>query len=465
MRMEYMYKTKVHSLEKQLKSSEAKLHDSDKHLKLLRRRDAASQAEASRAKHQIAELRCSHDTAIGQLQRAKQEVEEQLRDMHNELGAQLVQQRQRYDELEKNHAYRRDEVAALEERCAHLQERARRLTAFETAGELQKVQLENAQRRVVDLETELAELGEWREMSKTFQTRVARIPELEKEVERLRRENKNIYDTIGNKLLLEEEVHDLRSRLALSERTNADVVALQTSAQLLQAELNDYKAVAQDHCATGASGSATQLRARIEDILRNDVLLNSEKGAVRNEKNAAAEQVAVLQKQLEIYTKANDNLQTSLKFHKKTMHRVQKKLSLVANERDCYKQLIDNYEKDLTSKCGGGIQVDGDGFVLVFERVLFLAIRSFRRHFRDESRLAVARQTRHGREMPRRVQGVGQQSREGAARGEKPARYRRRQRGQRRALRALQGGHCATAPGERNAAAAQGRAGIDVGAE
>lgn len=350
-RMEYMYKTKVQSLEKQLESNDAKLRDSDKHLKLLRRRDAASQAEASKAKHQLAEQRCSHEAAIGQLQRAKQEVEEQLRDTHNDLSAQLAMLSQQYEELEKNHTYRRDEIANLENRCAHLQEKCRRQTELETGSELQKVQLESAQRRVAELENELAAFGEWKDMSKTFQSRVARVPDLEKEVERLRRENKNIHETIGNKLLLEEEVHDLRGRLAATERTNSDYIALQTSVQLLQSELNDYKAVARDHCAPGATVSSTQLRAHIEDILRNDILLTSEKSSAHSEMDAAAEQVLVLQKKLEVYTKNNENLQTSLKFHKKTMHRVQKKLTLVANERDCYKQLIDNYEKDLTSKC------------------------------------------------------------------------------------------------------------------
>lgn len=37
-----------------------------------------------------------------------------------------------------------------------------------------------------------------------------------------------------------------------------------------------------------------------------------------------------------------------MKRHQTVIHKIQKKLSLVADERDCYKRLLDNYEKDLT---------------------------------------------------------------------------------------------------------------------
>lgn len=62
--------------------------------------------------------------------------------------------------------------------------------------------------------------------------------------------------------------------------------------------------------------------------------------------------------QNEIYIKANNELKTALKHHKNLMSRVQKKLMLVAKERDCYKQLVDNFERDLTSiKIKAGIPI------------------------------------------------------------------------------------------------------------
>lgn len=353
-RIEYMYKSKVASLEKQLASSESKLSDSDKHLKLLRRRDAASQALAVKAKHQLTEQRCTFDEHIAQLQRAKHDVETQLRDTQASLGEQLAQLQQHSDELEKICQNRAAEINSLRERVQQLQDRSRRSVDAESRLELQQCQLEAAQRRVAELENDAAAYGEWKDLSKTYQSRAARMPELEDELERLRRDNRNLFDSIGNKLLLEEQVDDLRGRLVAQAALQEETIGLRTRLQLAEAELNDFRAVARDHCAANSTVvSPVHLRSRIEEILRTDLLLNSEKGAVHAEKESSAQQVRTLQKELEIFTKATENLQTSLKYHKTSMHRVQKKLTLVAKERDCYKQLIDNYEKDLTSEYFG----------------------------------------------------------------------------------------------------------------
>lgn len=184
----------------------------------------------------------------------------------------------------------------------------------------------------------------------TFQERISKMPDLEKELERLKRENKNLRDTIGNKLQLEEEVFHLKTRLEKHERSQDDNVALHTQIKLLDNELQEYKAVATEHCAANTLVTSTALRIRIEEILRKDVILMSEKSSAKNDKDTAALHVQEYKNQLESCMKTNASLQTSLKYHKASMHRVQKKLGLVARERDCYKQLIENYEKDLTSK-------------------------------------------------------------------------------------------------------------------
>lgn len=366
-RMEQLYKSKVASLEKQLECSEAKLRDSDKHLKLVRRREKDSQAAAVKAQHALAEQRCAHEEAIAQLLRARHEADAKVREAFSDLEQQLDASQRRCDELERNAGYQSAEIESLQERCERLQERQRNHSKLEANEALMLTQLDGMQRRVAELENELAAHGEWKELSRTFQQRVARVPDLEQEVERLRREKAAIYDTIGNKLLLEEEVHDLRGRLERAERNRADAAALRQAVQLAEAELADYRAVARDHCAAeatagtaAAAATAGQLRHRIEELLRNDLLLASEKGEQRAEKESAVQRVDQLLKEVEVQRKATENLQTSLKYHKTSMHRVQKKLQLVARERDCYKHLIDNYEKDLTISGPGPSEVQPD---------------------------------------------------------------------------------------------------------
>lgn len=54
--------------------------------------------------------------------------------------------------------------------------------------------------------------------------------------------------------------------------------------------------------------------------------------------------------QIETLTKSNANNEQQLKYHKTSIHRIQKKLILVAKERELYKSLMDSYEKELTSR-------------------------------------------------------------------------------------------------------------------
>lgn len=345
-----MYTAKVASLQKQLDSSTQKMRDSDKFLKHLRRRDAASKEDLVKVQGQLAQQKCQFDETIGALQRAKTDTEETLRRVKYDLNEQLTNWSHQYQNLEEEYNRTRDELQSLHENTSQLQEKGRKFNELDAQFEIQRNDLQRANRRVAELENEIAAFGEWKEMSKTFQQRIARVPDLDKEIERLRRENKNIHDTIGNKLLLEEEVFDLKTRLAQHQTVHDQLIALQTSVKSMEAELLDYQAVARDHCGAQSVVSPIHLRSRIEAILRNDLVMKNDKCSANSEKDSAAAEVQTLKQELDVFKKANENLQTSLKYHKTSMHRVQKKLSLVAKERDCYKQLIDNYEKDLTSK-------------------------------------------------------------------------------------------------------------------
>lgn len=56
------------------------------------------------------------------------------------------------------------------------------------------------------------------------------LPDIEKELARVKQENKNLRDALGNKLLLEEQVFDLKTRLEKYDEISTDTVALKVSA-------------------------------------------------------------------------------------------------------------------------------------------------------------------------------------------------------------------------------------------
>lgn len=171
---------------------------------------------------------------------------------------------------------------------------------------------------------------------------------MDKELERLRSNNKHLQELLGNKLLLEEQVYDLRSRLEKEEGGRSEAVTLQVQLKHAQEEIKEWMKVAQDHCSPNMLVSPLALRARIEELLQNDVLMASEKGTKASESKSLESELMDYKQKCEIYNKNLEELNVALKRHKAFKDRVQKKLLLVSKERDCYKQLLENFEKDLT---------------------------------------------------------------------------------------------------------------------
>lgn len=118
---------------------------------------------------------------------------------------------------------------------------------------------------------------------------------MEKKYQRLQNENKELHKCIGNKLLLEEEVEHLKTRLAKNEKLSEEIVALNTKIPYIEQELAAFKAIAIDHCALVAP-TPSHLRARIEEILKKDLILVGENGSIKLEKDSIAGQVDELKK-------------------------------------------------------------------------------------------------------------------------------------------------------------------------
>ena len=181
---------------------------------------------------------------------------------------------------------------------------------------------------------------------------------MDKEIERLRSNNKHLQELLGNKLLLEEQVYDLKSRLEKEEGARSEVVTLQVQLKHLQEDLNEWIKVGQDHCPQNTHVSPMALRAHIEELLQHDVLMVTEKNTKSFESKTLEGELCDFKQKCEIYMQNIEELSAELKRYKAFKARVQKKLLLVSKERDCYKQLLENFEKDLTiSNPSGNIEL------------------------------------------------------------------------------------------------------------
>jgi len=89
-------------------------------------------------------------------------------------------------------------------------------------------------------------------------------------------------DAVHNKLVLEEEVIDLRSRQAGFEEREQRLAQLEASHRHLESLLEDWHQLARDHCLgilpEKAIAGPQLLRMRIETLQKKELLLTADKG-------------------------------------------------------------------------------------------------------------------------------------------------------------------------------------------
>lgn len=345
--LEKLYDGRFKSMQAELDRSVAKNKDYEKMVKHLRKRGAHEKDELVKAKNELAQQKQNYDEIVNALRVKNRDIESTNRENAHQLREEISSLTLRWEEANSQLHAMQDELSSLHSRNEELSERIKETDSMANELDVARYQLAAAQRRVQELETEVTNFGEWKSMSKAFQARLAKITDLERECERLTRDNKNLHDTIGNKLLLEEQVHGLKSRLEASKQNSDTHVALETKIRSLEQENNDWKRVAKDVCGQ-SSINPTVLRNFIDDIQKKHLILACDTNAAKLEKSTVNDQIFELRQQNEMHRKTTDNLTAALRSHKNGLHILKKKLTLVAKERDVFKNLIETYEKDLT---------------------------------------------------------------------------------------------------------------------
>lgn len=299
-------------------------------------------------KNELAKQKQGYDEVIGSLRKANRDVDNNAREMVHDLNTQISSLTLENSQLRGQLDLMHEDVVSLQERNDKLTESAKETGALSSELESERFQLEAAQRKIKELEAEITSYGEWKDLSKVFQTRLAKVTDLERECERLVRDNKQLHETIGNKLLLEEQVHDLKTRLEVQTKKIDTTVDLEAKASAVEQELKQWKKMAQEFCPSNAPPTAMQVRTYIDRIQKQHLVLASDAGVANLQKASTDDEVFELRKQNELYGKTNETLANNLRNYKHALQRTQKKLALIAKERDCFKHLLENYEKDLT---------------------------------------------------------------------------------------------------------------------
>ncbi|XP_055538131.1 mitotic spindle assembly checkpoint protein MAD1 [Wyeomyia smithii] len=339
---------KISSLDKELKFNVKKVSDLEKHLSALRKREKTAQEELVKYKNQYNILKQTSGDQLYELRCTLKDLEQQYTIEKSELHSEVRDLNSQLVETEDQLSLTQEELDTYKEINETLQSKADSYVATKKELEQTKDKLAEAESRIKSLEYEVGSYEDWKNLSKLSTSRLANYAELEKEATRLKGESKNLHDVIGNKMLLEEQVASLKTRLENFEKNEIDAVALSVKVKDFEKELSDWRKLAVDFCPKNSACNPVAMRSQIERILQNDLILTSEKSSVKNEKSQIQTIIDETRAENEQLQKQLEDHKRALKNHQVMLHRVQKKLNLVAGERDCWKQLLDSYEKDLT---------------------------------------------------------------------------------------------------------------------
>jgi mitotic spindle assembly checkpoint protein MAD1 len=263
----------------------------------------------------------AYDQQLFTLQNENHSLKENFNFQSNDLNNKISQLTRENTELKSQFETSESERETIKALNDQLKEQLEEFKTLKSDLEQSKVDHQNAEMKVKQLEYEVNSFGDWKDLSKASHTRLHNMSDMEKEVDRLRHTNKNLHDSLGNKLLLEERVHDLEARLKRFEASNVDQIGLKVQVEALEKELKDWKQLGVDYAQKNSAINPINLRTYIEKLLHRDLLLMSEKSNVSTEKSNIAGQVSELKNVSFCKVKTNPIANVLLISSKMTFHK------------------------------------------------------------------------------------------------------------------------------------------------
>lgn len=340
--------SKVSALKQQCDYTSEKLAEMEKHLQVVRKREHTARQEANRLQSEFDQQKLKYEAALTLAEQEKTQLEEDAREVQYSINNELSEYKRISERAELELEATQTELESIRRRHDEYKETATSYDQLKIDYEMQQQSLETANARIKELEFEIQSYSDWKEVTKTSQARLLSVPELQAELDRLRANNKQLNSLIGDKLLLEEQVHDYKTRLDREEGARAEAAALQVKLTHMEQELKEWVKVAQDHCLANTLVSPMALRTRIEQLLQDDIVRVAEKGTAVSDSKHLQSSVRELEQKCAVYLKNIEDMNAILKRHKSFRERLQRKLLIVCKERDFYKQLLENFDKDLT---------------------------------------------------------------------------------------------------------------------
>ncbi|KAF5300922.1 hypothetical protein FQR65_LT09085 [Abscondita terminalis] len=351
-----MFDSELRSLQHQHEYDRKSVTELEEQLQVVRKREADAAIS-------FGELQTKYDSLKIDTDRRIEELEKNLADLKSDVVMESDQRNEevtylksRILELESLLEAVEGDSEAHKKLSAELEKRLLEKNEVERNLEIKEQACQKARLELKKLEHVRDNYLEYQQQIKTHQRKLSAHAELEKENQQLKEEIKRVRDAIRNKLLLEEEVYDLKNRLVNYKEQEKKLASLQANQVQSELYLNEWRAVARGICeSTGSDATLPhQLRNVVEHLQQQEIALTSTKVQLESQLNTVTYEAKVARSELEKCQKLVSELQGSDQQKQNLIRRMQKKLLLVSRERDSYRLQLDSYERDLTMCMNSG---------------------------------------------------------------------------------------------------------------
>jgi DNA repair exonuclease SbcCD ATPase subunit len=281
--LELKYAAKEKSLESELNQYKVKASEMEKTLKKNRKNENHMKEELVKANNQVSLQKQNFDQSLFKLQNENKGLKEALSFKTNSYENKISELNKKLIEVKSLNETHERELPHLRAMNEDLMKKLEGFKSMKEELDQEKTKCQNAELKIKELEFTVESYGDWKELEKASTSRMIAMSEMEKENTRLRQGNKSLNESLGNKLLLEEQVLSMQTRIERFEKAIEDQVALQTKIESLEKELVDWHRLGNDFVPKGNAPNPINVRFYIEKLLHRDLLLVSEKSDASSE--------------------------------------------------------------------------------------------------------------------------------------------------------------------------------------
>ncbi|KAM8879563.1 mitotic spindle assembly checkpoint protein MAD1 isoform 1-T4 [Spinachia spinachia] len=180
---------------------------------------------------------------------------------------------------------------------------------------------------------------------KNVKSEVARVPDLERDLKRLREDNAFLRESRENCSLLKEEVEGLRRKLERTERTKEELVNMELEKERVAEKLRAWETVGQ---ATGLSiRKPEDLSREVIHIQQIEISLKEQNYTLNSRVRSAERSQAELRVELSHQRGRTQEEQKKREAQDALVRRLQKRVLLLTKERDGMRAILESYDGEL----------------------------------------------------------------------------------------------------------------------